>query len=387
VIVRSRRTAALAVALALAAPVLAAAPAAGQAAAAPACERWPEWARFKENFLDPGGRVIDPGSPARHSTSEGQSYGLFFALVANDRDSFERILRWTEDNLAGGDLTARLPAWQWGKRADGSWGVMDENAAADADLWIAYVLTEAGRLWNSGRHTALGRVLAARILREEVADLPGLGPTLLPGPNGFRPGGTAARLNPSYVPIQLLRRMADLYPQQPWTKLVSSAMDMTVRSAPRGFVPDWVLYKSARFEPDTDSGALGNWNAIRSYLWAGTLADGEPLKAVLLRSFAPMTQHLVATGTPPLDIDTRTGRIEGVGPAGFSAALLPLLAGARQDAALRLQRDRIEARSPFEGKDNYYDQALTLFGLGWANGRYRYDRAGMLVLRWPCGRK
>jgi len=387
VIARSRRSAALAVALALVAPVLAAAPAAGQAVAAPACARWPEWERFKDSFLDPGGRVIDPSSAGRHSTSEGQSYGLFFSLVANDRDSFDRILRWTEDNLAGGDLTARLPAWQWGKRDDGTWGVMDENTAADADLWIAYVLAEAGRLWNSAPHAALGRVLAARILRDEVADLPGLGPTLLSGSRGFRPGGADARLNPSYMPIQVLRRLAVLYPQQPWSKLVSSAMAVTTGAAPRGFVPDWVLYKSGHFEPDSDSRALGNWNAIRSYLWAGTLADGEPLKAVLVRTFAPMTRHLVARGTPPLDIDTRSGVVDGVGPAGFSAALLPLLAGAHLDAAARLQHDRVEAKSPFERKDNYYDQALTLFGLGWADGRYRYDRDGMLVTRWTCGKK
>ena len=42
------------------------------------------------NLLIQGGRVIDPSTPSGQTTSEGQSYGLFYALVANDRDSFAR---------------------------------------------------------------------------------------------------------------------------------------------------------------------------------------------------------------------------------------------------------------------------------------------------------
>src|SRR5207253_9506464 len=105
---------------------------------------------------------------------------------------------WTENNLAQGDLTAHLPAWIWGKRDDGSWGVIDTNPAADADLWIAYTLLEAGRLWQERRYTALGSVIAARIVRDETATLPGLGRTVLPGPVGFRLRADAWRLNPSY---------------------------------------------------------------------------------------------------------------------------------------------------------------------------------------------
>jgi hypothetical protein len=93
----------------------------------------------------------------------GQSYGLFFALVANDHERFDRLLHWTNNNLAGGDLGTRLPGWLWGKTPGGQWQILDQHSASDADLWIAYSLCEAGRLWRQPLYGALGRRMLARI--------------------------------------------------------------------------------------------------------------------------------------------------------------------------------------------------------------------------------
>jgi len=139
------------------------------------CAPWADWQDFQAAFLGAGDRVIDPASARAVTVSEGQAYALFFALVAGERVRFERLLRWTEDNLARGDLSLHLPAWQWGRRDDGSWGVLDANSASDADLWLVYALGEAGRLWRERRYLALSSVLAERVLREETVQLPGLG--------------------------------------------------------------------------------------------------------------------------------------------------------------------------------------------------------------------
>lgn len=66
---------------------------------------WPLWQQYRARFIEASGRVIDhdPGSNER-TTSEGMAYSMFFALVVNDRPTFDKLLRWTEDNLAGGDL-------------------------------------------------------------------------------------------------------------------------------------------------------------------------------------------------------------------------------------------------------------------------------------------
>lgn len=142
--------------------------------------------RVQRDFISADGRVIDVGSADSRTVSEGQAYGLFFALVANDRRMFDTILAWTENNLAQGDLSAHLPAWLWGRAPDGAWRVLDANPASDADLWIAYALVEAGRLWRERSYTARGALLAKRVLDAETATVPGLGLTLLPG----RPGSS-----------------------------------------------------------------------------------------------------------------------------------------------------------------------------------------------------
>lgn len=349
------------------------------------CKTWPAWEAFRERYIEEGGRVVDRSSERIPSTSEGQSYALFFALVANDRPAFERILRWTEENLADGDLTGRLPAWQWGKRDDGTWGMLDANAATDSDLWIAYTLAEAGRLWKAPKYSALGELLAERILREETDDIPGLGRTLLPGPKGFKLESSLWKLNPSYVPLQLVQRMAALYPKSAWRHLVPSSVDLLVRSAPRGFAPEWVFYKAGEgFRVDPATGGEGSYNAIRVYLWVGMLAADEPVRAVLMKRFAPMVQHVLTNGTPPVKADTREGSGEGVAPPGFSAALLPFLAAANQPEAMNQQRLRVIARGTLERDDNYYDQVLTLYGQGWTDGQFKFVRNGMLVPRWTC---
>lgn len=343
---------------------------------------WSAWDAFCRQFLGSGGRVTSDEQGRTYS--EAQSYALFFALVANDRERFEQILRWTEDNLCAGDLTTRLPAWLWGPRQDGSWGVIDDNAASDADLWIAYALAEAGRLWNDRRYRALAGVLAARIVREETADLPGLGPTLLPGPRGFEPQDGLWRINPSYLPLQLMQGLAHATAQPVWQQLGASSLRVMAESAPQGFSPDWVAYGSREgrqgFHPDPEGKGQGAYNAIRVYLWAGTLHAQAAGRGELLQALAPMARFVRERGYPPESIDPLTGQANGAGPSGFSAALLPFLQACGDDEALRVQQLRLEARPP--RPDAYYEQCLTLFGQGWMEGAYRFDADGRLRPRW-----
>jgi endoglucanase len=270
---------------------------------------WPAWQQFRQTYISEQGRVIDPAGGQDVTTSEGQSYGMFFALVADDRDTFERLLRWTQDNLAAGDLTARLPAWLWGQDRQQQWGVLDPNSAADSDLWLAYDLLEAGRLWQNRRYRVLGTLLLQRIAREEVADIPGLGVIMLPGKDGFV-GEQRWSLNPSYLPPQLLARFAAF--DGPWQAMRHNNHRLLLETAPAGLVPDWVVWKSeSGWLPDPKTGSTGSYDAIRSYLWAGMLADDSPDRAQLTAHLQPMAELTATLGVPPERVDALTGEVSG----------------------------------------------------------------------------
>jgi len=346
---------------------------------------WPAWQAFMDAFVSADGRVIDSSTAERITTSEGQAYGLFFALVAGDQAGFSRLLDWTENNLAQGDLGNHLPAWKWGHGSAGQWGVIDPNAASDADLWMAYALCEAGRLWQRPDYHELGKRLARQILLHETEYLPGLGTTLLPGHTGFRIGKQRWRLNPSYLPIQLLRYFASHDDRRQWQELVDSSGAILRGSAPHGFAPDWVVYDGQHgFLADSKSDAEGSFDAIRVYLWVAMLHPAEPLRERLLERFSPMIEHVERHRTPPLRIDTLNGVVGGIGPAGFAAALLPLMShsDSQLDLLTRLQTDN--PLQPEDGQPDYYSAVLTLFGQGWQDGRYRFTADGALHLP-ACG--
>jgi endoglucanase len=326
---------------------------------------WPAWDTFKAQFVSVGGRVVSEDGTGGQTYSEGQAYALFFALVANDRPVFDKLLRWTQDNLCGGDITARLLAWIWGKRPDGTWGVIDDNAASDADLRIAHALGEAGRLWKERAYQALAVLLAARVLREETADIPGLGPTLLPAPKGFVQANGRWRLNPSYMPMHQMHWLAAAGFDSRWKQLVDSSLKVIRGSSPKGFTPNWTVYDARQgflIDDKDQTKGQGSFDAIRVYLWAGVLHPKAPGRKALLDTLAPMARFVREQGYPPESIDILAAQATGPAPSGFSAALLPFLRALGDEKALQSQRMQLQAR-PLR-PTAYYEQVLALFGLG-----------------------
>jgi endoglucanase len=352
------------------------------ASAKPGCG-WPAWEAFRHRFMQNDGRIIDFSADS-HSTSEGQAYGLFFALVANDRAAFDLMLNWTRANLAQGDLTARLMAWHWGKKPDGSWGVLDENAASDADLWLAYTLYQAGAIWQDARLRAMAELLQARIERELIIKQPGVGPVLLPGPQGFALKSGGWKLNPSYLPPQVLTGLAHEATRGPWLGLLQSTLKMMDAVTPQGLVPDWIALRPQQgFVLDKEVGVLGGYDAIRCYLWAGMLHGKDPARSALLARMKGMLALLEKNQVPPQRVDCTTGApVDGAGPLGISAALLPFLQALGATGALEQQKRRIAAGN--NGTPGlpaiYYEQALGLFALGFLEQRFRFARDGKLVV-------
>jgi len=338
---------------------------------------WALWERYARETLSADGRVMEHAREAR-TTSEGQAYALFFSLVANDRSRFDRMLGWTLDHLWA-DRT-QPPAWLWGQRQDGSWGIVDGNSASDADLWIGYALLEAARLWERPAYGALGTQMLDAIRSSEVATLADGSFLLIPGRSGFRLDDRSYLLNPSYAPVQLLRRFAGHQPGGPWQSIATNQVQLLIGSAPAGFVPDWYRFQDgAGFTVESSKGPTGSYDAIRTYLWAGMLSREDPSCGQILSSLSGMSKAYSASGQVPHYVNVETGEVFGQGPPGFSAAIYPLLVSAGQaQLAARLLAQMESDVAPQWPSLTYYDRNLILFATGWAQRRYEFSVDGLL---------
>jgi endoglucanase len=263
--------------------------------------------------------------------------------------------------------------------------VKDENSASDADLWIAYTLLEAARLWNAPHYADTGRKMLALISRREVARAGAAGTVLLPGAVGFALDRGRFRLNPSYMPDFMFRYLIAADPAGPWKEIWQGYLRMTPAIFAAGVAPDlFVVDSSGAITADSERAPSGSYDAIRVYLWAGMSGPSSAATVKLLTPYAMLIRKL---GTPPEKVDPLTAVAvkSDFSPLGYSGAVLPFLSALGDTPALEKQRARLRAaalRARAGERTHYYDQVLILFGKGWLDGQYRFDEQGRLVPRW-----
>lgn len=344
---------------------------------------WPELRAFESRHVQPDGRVVDFSSPEQITTSEGQSYAMFFALVNNDQTRFKQVLDWTERNLAMGGLAVSLPSWKWGRINGNQFGLLDSNSASDSDLWIAYNLLEAGRLWKNKEYEDKGRALMKLIQQQEVASLPGYGDMILPGPRGFNPSPDVYRMNPSYLPPFLLRRLAQADASDFWQRQTEASINLIKDSSPKGFVPDWITVTKAGLIPDIEKGRVGSYDAIRVYLWFAMTSPEDPLRPKMKQAVYGYMQLAERLGEPLERVDVQNGIWEGHPAPGFFYALEPLAVEFKSSRLLKALRDRQGALKQEKlASLTYYDWVLYLYAKGWMDKRYRFDKRGALQVYW-----
>ncbi|WP_319381678.1 cellulose synthase complex periplasmic endoglucanase BcsZ [Thiomicrorhabdus sp.] len=339
---------------------------------------WPLWEAFKTHNLSEDGRVIDWSQSI--TTSEGQAYALFFALVANDQATFRKLLSWTQDNLVVKEKNQNLPAWKWGQNKHGQWEILDHNNATDADLWMAYTLLEAGRIWKNPAYKTFGENLLWLTAVYSLKNIRGLGLMLLPAQNHFERKDADNilywKLNPSYLPPFLLQRFTSIAPL--WEPVQRNSLQFLVDSAPYGLSPDWVLYRPQKGYYHTENTEhTGSYDAVRNYLWAGILATSET-KNRLLKHYSPLLEIIRKHHGMPEKLSISGEILNARKPASSACALLPFLASSGENDLLleNIQKCLDGLTNP----KNYYTQVLGLFALGWLQGRYSFNQDGTLLL-------
>lgn len=218
------------------------------------------WTGYKGDFIQGDGRVIDH-TRLDVSTSEGESYALLRAAWMGDRPEFDLVLRWTHDNLQV--RKDHLFGFLWGRHSDGTWSVLSQNTATDADEDIALALVFASKEWGDTSYLARARAVISDIWRYEVAHLHGKS-YLAAGnwaPARSNPGPI---VNPSYFAPYAYRIFAGIDPIHPWMQLVSTSYAV-LRDC-----------SAALLSGHASSGLPPNWCAIDRKTGQAVTAKGFP---------------------------------------------------------------------------------------------------------------
>jgi endoglucanase len=257
------------------------------------------WADFKGRFVSEAGRVIDFANGAI-SHSEGQGYGMLFAVAANDRVAFDRIWGWTRANLMVRD--DELIAWRWEPSTRPA--IADVNDAADGDILVAWALTEAAEYWNDLAYRVAARRMAVEVGRKLVLLGDKRGPLLLPAISGFsaesRSDGPI--LNLSYWVFPAFERLPRVAPEVDWDGLVQSGLTLikAAQFGPSHLPSDWVTAHDETLQPASGFRRAFSYNALRIPLYMAMAGVGER------EEYAPFVA-MWAKGETVAEIDVDSG--------------------------------------------------------------------------------
>lgn len=228
-----------------------------------------EWETFKTRFLHPDGRVVDTGNGGVSHT-EGQGWGLLFAVTFDDSAAFKAILDWTTRTL--GRSRDALHSWRYvpGKADQ----VPDANNATDGDLFIAMALSRAARRWSRPEYAATATTITQDILRLLVRRA-GPWTVLLPGVEGFETQQTFT-VNPSYYAFPAIQELATRTRNPLWATMRSNGLAL-IRDGRFGrwmLPPDWlqISRQDGTLQPASGWPPRFSYDAIRVPLylsWTG----------------------------------------------------------------------------------------------------------------------
>jgi len=304
---------------------------------------WPAWCAA---FLQPDGRVVDPGQGGI-SHSEGQAYGLVLAQAMGDREAFERIEGWTRGTLAS--RQDALMAWAW---RDGS--VADWRNATDGDLLRACALLRAERDSGWTGHRTVASNIAQALQNICLAPDPWASGAELLKPADQAPASAEGVLvNPSYYLGRALRELAAAF-DAPRLAAVADRGEALLRNPLA--LRDWVLVTPQGLLPPEGHDDHFGWDALRIPLylvWSGRLA--HPALPRAARRFA----QAEAPGHVAVVTDASGALLVQSDAPGFRA--VAALAEAR--APTHAQVDYATARG------EYYPATLDLLArLAWREG-------------------
>lgn len=342
------------------------------------------WQAYQERFIQADGRVIDRESEDR-TTSESQAYALLRSVLMDDRDTFDRVLQWSENNLQrrkpDGTRQDQLWSWRWGKNAQGDWTTLDENFASDADLDAVTALIWATRRWQEPKYQQMAQSKLQDLWNLSTLSV-GTGDTakryFLPGPKDvFQPQPDQIHLNPSYLAPYAFRLFAQVDPEHDWLSLVDSSYDVLNRSAALSKInlpSNWVVLNptTGDFQPMKSASPLQSIYSFDAYrvwwrvAWDAAWFDEPRAEEFLQQHLQPLKTQWRSDQEIPAQIDLQGKPLVNYESTAQYAMLHLAFLVTDPEVANQIRQQKLLStyNNGFWDNDSaYYAQNLSWFGL------------------------
>jgi len=338
------------------------------------------WRAYQSEYLEPDTlRTLDKQRD-NITTSEGQSYTMLRAVWMGDKDIFDTSWQWTKDNLGRDD--DHLFAWLFGKRADGSYGIISEEGG-DQDIALALVFAYAR--WQDITYLHEARGIIQDLWDKEVLMIQDT-PYLVANNYEKMSESEWAIINPSYLHPAAYKIFSLIDSTHPWNQLADSSYlllervldDPLDKKESAGLPPDWIrIHKTTGSLAAPEEASLTTnfgYDALRTPLrigldwqWFGDTRAQKLLKKMHFLSEEWRTaQRLYAVyahdGTPQESQET---------PAMYGGTIGYFMA-ADVPAAAEIYRGKLEflfdsGESGWKETLSYYDDNIAWFGIGLYN--------------------
>lgn len=203
------------------------------------------WIAYRDK-VQKDGRTVDRDQNYI-TTSEGQSYALLQAVWMDDKQTFDQVLKWTNNNLRKRD--DQLFAWLWGQDKYGNWGVLEKdggiNSASDADQDIALALIFAYKRWGQNHYLKQAKKILNDIWDKEIVILQNK-PYLVAG--NWAKENDSYTINPSYFMFYAYPIFAEVDPAHNWRLLKDTSYEVLIEATQSSLdkkksgnlPPDWI---------------------------------------------------------------------------------------------------------------------------------------------------
>jgi endoglucanase len=344
------------------------------------------WNSYKDSYIEEGsGRTLDR-QRNDITTSEGQAYTMLRAAWMGDKETFDRSLKWTNQNLKHQDDA--LFAWLYGRRDNGTYGVLEEQggrtSASDGDTDTALALLFAYSRWQDEAYLTQATDVINAIWEREVITINGT-PYLTANDLEKDSDKSYVIVNPSYLSPYAYRIFAKADPSHPWNELVDSSYALIKKSAQArldtqksaGLPPDWLSVDKATGEIAQAPGLQTDfgYDAFRTYFrvaldWAWTK---DPRAKEILESSTFLAAYMKENGKLPATF-THAGQAV---QSAESPAMYGGVVGALKESDPKLGKEIYEQKllylydpgeNTWKQPLGYYDSNWVWFGIGLYNG-------------------